>query len=61
MKISLGRSMRRWEENIKIYPKEVGWEGLFGSVLGPVNCKERGWQGEDCFIWLRTGISGGFI
>jgi hypothetical protein len=31
----LGRPMRRWEENIKIYPQEIGWKhGLHLSGSG---------------------------
>jgi hypothetical protein len=23
-----GRSRHRWEDNIRMYPKEIGWEGV---------------------------------
>jgi hypothetical protein len=28
----LGRPRHRWESNIKIYVKQIGWEGLVGFI-----------------------------
>jgi hypothetical protein len=41
----LGRPRRRWVDNIKIYLREVGWDGMV-------------WTGS---IWLRIGTSGGLM
>jgi hypothetical protein len=27
-KIPLGRPRRRWEDNIKMYLREIGWDGM---------------------------------
>jgi len=29
----LGRTRHRWEDNIKMYIQEMGWEGMSGLVL----------------------------
>jgi hypothetical protein len=42
---SLGRSRRRWVDNIKIYLKEIGCDGMV-------------WTGS---IWFRIGTSGGLL
>jgi hypothetical protein len=41
----LGRSRRRWEDNIKMDLREIGWDGMDWIDL----------------MWLRIGTSGGFV
>jgi hypothetical protein len=41
-KRSLGRPRRRWVDNIKIYLRGIGWDGVV-------------WTGS---IWIRIGTSG---
>jgi hypothetical protein len=41
----LGRSRRRWLNNIKMDLREIGWEGIV-------------WIGS---IWLKIGTSGGLL
>jgi hypothetical protein len=41
----LGRPRRRWEDNIKMNLREMGWDGME-------------WNG---LIWLRIGTSGGLL
>jgi hypothetical protein len=41
----LGRPRRRWEDNIRMYSREIGWGGVV-------------WTG---LMWLRIGTSGGLL
>jgi hypothetical protein len=41
----LGRPIRRWVDNIRMYLSEIGWDGMV-------------WIG---LIWLRIETSGGFL
>jgi hypothetical protein len=42
-KIPLGRSSRRWDDNIRLDLKEIGWNGMLWTE----------------FIWFGTGTNGG--
>jgi hypothetical protein len=45
VKRQLGRTRRKWVNNIQIYLKEIGWDGMV-------------WIG---LTWLRIGTSGGLL